>query len=155
MVPWGLSGCEKDPCLQGGTGAIGGGHVHPSMPNTSALLTAILDRTGDALADHVMVARGATATRGLLGRDGMEPGEGLYFPEALFGALHSFGMRFAFDAVYLDRRGRVRRVLHAVRPYRLCPWDLRTVATLELPAGTLMAAGVVVGDTVRLVQTPD
>jgi len=88
--------------------------------------------------------------RGLLGRDGLAPGDGMYFPDALFGALHSIGMRFAFDALYLDRQGRVRRVLHAVQPGRLCPWDLRTAAALELPAGTLAAAAVQVGDSVSV-----
>jgi uncharacterized membrane protein (UPF0127 family) len=86
--------------------------------------------------------------RGLLGRDALPPGEGLYFPGATFGALHSFGMRFPFDALYLDRRGRVRRVLRAVPPGRLCPWDLWTVAALELPAGA--AWSVRVGDAVRV-----
>lgn len=116
----------------------------------SPLLIATVDRTGAVLADRVTLARGAGSMRGLLGRDGLPPGEGLYFPDALFGALHSIGMRFAFDALYLDRHGRVRRVLHAVPPGRLCPWDGRTRAALELPAGTLAAAGVRVGDVVRL-----
>lgn len=102
------------------------------------------------LAGRVRVAVGIDALRGLLGRTGMEPQEGLYFPDAIFGALHSIGMRFHFDALYLDRRGRVRRVLPGVRPGRLCPWDLRTAAALELPAGTLAATGVAVGDEVRL-----
>ena len=73
--------------------------------------------------------------RGLIGRDCLAPGEGLYFPSATFGALHSIGMRFAFDALYLDRRGVVRRVLRAVSPGRLCPWDICTVAAWELAAG--------------------
>lgn len=114
------------------------------------MFVAILTRSGAVLGDRITSATGGGAMRGLLGRDGMARGEGLYFPHATFGALHSFGMRFAFDALYLDRRGRVRRVLHAVRPGRLCPWDLRTVAALELPAGALMAAGAAVGDVVRV-----
>ena len=114
------------------------------------MLVAVLTRTSAVLGDRITSATGGGAMRGLLGRDGMAPGEGLYFPDAPFGALHSFGMRFAFDALYLDRRGRVRRVLHSVKPGRLCPWDLWTAAALELPAGALMAAGVVVGDVVRV-----
>ncbi len=108
--------------------------------------TAILVRTGAILADHVTTVVGVDALRGLLGRDGLGDGEALYFPGATFGALHSFGMRFAFDALYLDRRGRVRRVLRAVQPWRLCPWDLLTVAALEMAAGA--AADVRRGDVV-------
>ena len=117
-----------------------------------ALFIATVARTGTVLGDRIALATGADAMRGLLGRQGLAPGEGLYFPHATFGALHSFGMRFAFDAVYLDRGGRVRRVLWGVRPGRLCPWDLWTVAALELPAGTLGRTGVAVGDGVLVVR---
>ena len=123
--------------------------------SVSALLIATVARTGAVLGDRIALATGSNAMRGLLGRHGLAPGEGLYFPHATFGALHSFGMRFAFDAVYLDRGGRVRRVLGGVRPGRLCPWDLWTVAALELPAGTLERAGVAVGDVVRVVRAAD
>jgi uncharacterized membrane protein (UPF0127 family) len=101
-----------------------------------------------ALADRVLVATGAASMRGLIGRDCLAPGEGLYFPSATFGALHSIGMRFAFDALYLDRSGVVRRVLRAVPPGRLCPWDICTVAALELAAAA--AAEVRCGDAVRI-----
>ena len=123
--------------------------------SVSALLIATVARTGAVLGDRIALATGSNVMRGLLGRHGLAPGEGLYFPHATFGALHSFGMRFAFDAVYLDRGGRVRRVLGGVRPGRLCPWDLWTVAALELPAGTLERAGVAVGDVVRVVRAAD
>ena len=122
------------------------------LPPPPPPLTATLPRTGAVLANQVLVATGAASMRGLLGRDCLAPGEGLYFPAATFGALHSIGMRFSFDALYLDRRGVVRRVLRAVPPGRLCPWDLWTVAALELPAGTLDQAGVAVGDVVWVVR---
>ena len=112
----------------------------------------ILVRTGSILADRVSVATGAAGARGLLGRDGMEPGEGLHLASAPFGAMHSIGMRFPFDALYLDRRRRVRRVLRAVRPGRLCPWDIATASVLELAAGA--AADVRVGDVVWLGPPP-
>jgi len=126
------------------------------MPRAPAaaptLFAATLARTGAVLADRVLVATGAASMRGLLGRARMAPGEGVYFPAATFGALHSLWMRFPFDALYLDRRGRVRRVLRAVPPGRLCPWDLGTVAALELPAGA--AGGVRRGDVVVLADAP-
>ena len=121
----------------------------PTIPRAAAASPLItLPGTGAVLAHRVQVATGAASMRGLIGRDCLAPGEGLYFPAATFGALHSTGMRFAFDALYLDRRGVVRRAPQAVRPGRLCPWDLRTVAALERPAGA--AADVHRGDAVRL-----
>ena len=126
---------------------------HPATPSMQTAAVVRGDADGARLGDRILVATGVAAMRGLLGRNGMEPGEGLYFPSAPFGALHSIGMRFPFDALYLDRRGRVRRVLHEVRPGRLCPWDLLTVAALELPAG--VAREVRVGDTVAIRPMPD
>ncbi len=110
-------------------------------------LSAFLEHDGKMLARRVWTASGVAAMRGLLGRDHLEPGEALYFPHATFGALHSFGMRFAFDALYLDRRGVIRQVLRAVPPGRLCAWNLWTVSALEMQAGA--ADGVRPGDAVR------
>lgn len=45
--------------------------------------------------------------RGLLGRVGLEAREGLWLPVR---SVHTFGMRFALDLVWLDREGRVLRL---------------------------------------------
>ena len=42
-----------------------------------------------------------TRLRGLLGRDGLEPGEGLLLRPA--SAVHTYFMRFPIDVVFLDR----------------------------------------------------
>jgi uncharacterized protein len=49
-------------------------------------------------------------------------------------SVHTFGMRFALDLVWLARDGRVVRVDHGVRPRRmkLC---LRARSVVEAPAG--------------------
>jgi|GEM_PF-4631486 len=49
------------------------------------MYTAILVRTGFILADRVSVATDAATAPGLLGRDGMEPGEGLHLTSTPFG----------------------------------------------------------------------
>ena len=74
--------------------------------------------------DTVLVARVERATsilarmRGLLGRQSLPPGEGMLIERC--GSIHTVGMRFALDAVFLDRQWRVRRVAPNVRPGRLC-----------------------------------
>lgn len=45
--------------------------------------------------------------RGLLGRTGLDEREGLWLPVR---SVHTFGMRFAIDLVWLDRGGRVLRL---------------------------------------------
>lgn len=122
----------------------------PRVPTFTAVYSRNHAECG-CLGTQIVEAVGFGALRGLLGRDGLDVGEGMYFPSTPCGALHSIAMRFEFDALYLDRAGRVRRVLHCVQPGRLCVWDFRTVAALELPAG--VARDVRIGDVVHLQPT--
>ena len=46
--------------------------------------------------------------RGLLGRRALDPGEGMLIVPAR--SIHTVGMRFAIDAVFIDRGGIVVRV---------------------------------------------
>ena len=84
--------------------------------------------------------------RGLLGRSALVAGQGLLIAPCQ--GVHTLGMRYPIDVVHLDRDGVVRKVLHAVRPWRLGPMVWRSRCVLELPAGA--AAETVVGDQVAL-----
>jgi uncharacterized membrane protein (UPF0127 family) len=85
--------------------------------------------------------------RGLLGRDGLEPGTGMLIDSAP--SVHMFFMRFPIDVVFLDRDRRVVGVRHGLRPWRVAG-ARRAVAALELPAGAAAAAGVEEGDVLVL-----
>jgi uncharacterized membrane protein (UPF0127 family) len=86
-------------------------------------------------------------SKGLIWTDGLDDGEGLWISPC--GGIHSFGMRFVFDALFLDRdltvvgrydrfrRNRISRVF----------WSARGV--LELPAGTIERTGTEVGDEIK------
>src|ERR1700679_3222002 len=70
------------------------------------------------LADRVDVADSAAQrNKGLLGRDGLESGEGLWIVPCE--AVHTFGMRFPIDLVYVDRAQCVRKVRSHVLPWRM------------------------------------
>ena len=70
------------------------------------------------LARSVEVAdRPATRSKGLLGRNGLASGEGLWIVPCE--AIHTIGMRFPIDLVYVDRKKRVKKVRSDVRPWRL------------------------------------
>jgi len=58
--------------------------------------------------------------KGLIGRDGLGPDEGLLIPKC--NCIHTCFMRFAIDATFLDRRGDVVRVVRNIRPWRLWVW---------------------------------
>ena len=55
-------------------------------------------------------------------------------------------MRFAIDAVFLDRSGTVLRAAPGLRPWRLSIASHRAVEVVELPAGTISRSGTQVGD---------
>ena len=86
--------------------------------------------------------------RGLLGRASLGPDAALLIERC--GAVHTVGMRFALDLVFLDRGWRVVRVVRGVRPGRL--WvggGWRAARTLELEAGCLDLTDLRVGETLE------
>lgn len=94
---------------------------------------------------------GASRRKGLLGRDRLAPGEGLWIVPCE--SVHTFFMRFPIDLVYLDRQHRVRKVRHAVGAWRLSAC-LSAHSILELPAGTALASKTQRGDTLELIPAP-
>ena len=103
---------------------------------------------GATLAASVELADTPRARRiGLLKRENLPAGEGLWiYPTQ---AVHTFGMRFPIDVAFLDRRLRVKRIYHALVPYRLTSfvWGARSV--LELPCGSLAETGTAIGDELQ------
>ena len=81
--------------------------------------------------------------RGLLGRDGLEPGGGMLIDRA--GSVHMFFMRFPIDVVFLNRDRTVVGVKHRLAPWRIAG-ARRAVASLELPAGRAAEVGIEKGD---------
>jgi uncharacterized membrane protein (UPF0127 family) len=73
--------------------------------------------------------------RGLLGRDGLPEGHALWIRSC--GSIHTVGMRFALDLVFLDRRNRVVRVRRNVPPWRFAMGGRGACSVLEVRAGWL------------------
>jgi uncharacterized membrane protein (UPF0127 family) len=93
---------------------------------------------------HITVADSIrTRMRGLLGRAGLEPGEGLLLRPA--NSVHTAFMRFAIDVVFLDRELKVLDVLEAVPPWRMKA-RRGARAVLELGAGEAARLGIVPGE---------
>lgn len=57
------------------------------------------------------------------------------------GSVHTFGMRYAIDVVFLDRDNRVLKVVPRLRPWRMAG-AARAVATLELREGLAEPLGL-------------
>ncbi len=81
--------------------------------------------------------------RGLLGRDHLEPGEGMLLaPEW---AIHSAFMRFPIDALFLDADNRVLSIVDNMGPWRI-ESHRKAKAVIELAAGEAAVRGVKIGD---------
>jgi uncharacterized membrane protein (UPF0127 family) len=93
------------------------------------------------------VADSASArNKGLLGRERLAPGEGLWIRPCE--AVHTFWMRFPIDLIYLDRKGRIRKLRGEVRPWRLSAC-LTAHSVLEFPSGTIRDTQTQLGDTLE------
>jgi uncharacterized membrane protein (UPF0127 family) len=113
----------------------------------------VTDETrGTELASRLKTAStSAQRNRGLLGRDALGSGEGLWIVPCQ--AVHTFFMRFPIDLVYLDRQLRVRKIKKHVRPWRIS-FCFAADSVLELPAGATRAAETVCGDQLLFEEVP-
>jgi uncharacterized membrane protein (UPF0127 family) len=85
--------------------------------------------------------------RGLIGRDGLEPGGGMLIDRA--GSVHMLFMRFPIDVVFLDRNWKVVRIVRGLRPWRVTG-ARKAVAALELPVGGVDEVGLVEGEVLAV-----
>ncbi len=79
---------------------------------------------------------------GLLGREGLSGDEALWIEPC--GSVHTFGMRFAIDVVFLDRDDRIVRVVACLPPQRWCRAPGARVA-IEFAAGAACRWSLVEG----------
>jgi len=95
---------------------------------------------GQVVCERCLVAETPLARmRGLLGRRGLERGEGLLLRPAP--SVHTFFMRFTIDVVFLARDGGVVKVVPSLRPWRTAA-ARRAKAVLELPPGEADHRGI-------------
>lgn len=103
---------------------------------------------GTFLATQLEIAHtGAARQKGLLGRQRLLPGEGLWIVPCE--SVHTFFMRFPIDLVYLDRKLQVKKVRHRVRAWRMSAC-LSAHSVLELPAGTALETRTQRGDKIEI-----
>ena len=83
---------------------------------------------------------------GLLGKTKKwaRPGQGLWIIPSH--GVHTLGMLFPIDLIFLDREKNVVHVEEHVKPFRISRVSIRTHSVLELPAHTVYRTGTCVGD---------
>jgi uncharacterized membrane protein (UPF0127 family) len=115
----------------------------------------VLNQTrGTVVCERLEAAESIAAqSKGLLGRDGLDPGSGMLFENSSFLPLmwmHMFFMRFAIDIVFLDQSNRVMRINHSLKPWRVSSMVFGARRALELEAGAALRSSTAVGDQLIL-----
>ena len=93
--------------------------------------------------------------RGLLGFSAEEfcPGTGLWIVPCH--GVHTLGMGFPIDVVYLDRELKVVGIRSDVKPWRFTAVLRKATSVLELPCGTVANTKTAVGDTIEITLPKD
>ena len=96
-----------------------------------------------------------TRLRGLLGlgADDFRNGSGLWIVPCH--GVHTIGMGFPIDVVYLDRALTVIDVQPGVRPWRFAPVRRQAVSVLELPCHIAAATKTEIGDRIEITLPKD
>jgi hypothetical protein len=101
------------------------------------------------IVEDLEVATSARArSRGLIGHAPLELDEGLLIQPVRW--LHTFGMSFAIDILYLNKDGRVVACSENLTPRRIDRPVLRARMAVELAAGAIRHHGVKVGDRLEI-----
>ena len=105
----------------------------------------VWNRSRDVLLAERAILAGTSRERrtGLLGRDSLEKGEGLWI--APCEAVHTIGMKFPIDVLFLDKKRKVLKVRNDMQKWRMA-MCLRGHSVLELPSGTAAAMQTARGD---------
>jgi uncharacterized protein len=91
-----------------------------------------------------------TRLRGLLGLavGDFRNGNGLWIVPCH--GVHTLGMGFPIDVVYLNREMKVILVQSQLQPWRFAPVRAQATSVLELPCHTVAETGTVVGDRIEI-----
>lgn len=98
------------------------------------------------LANGIILADNATFAgsfpdrlRGLMFRESLAEGECLVIRPCKI--IHSFGVRFSLDVVFVSKDNEAVHQIENFRPGRVSPFVFKSSLVLELPAGTIKKTG--------------
>ena len=66
--------------------------------------------------------------------------------------VHTIGMMFPIDLIYLDKNKQVVHVEEHVRPFRVSKVSLKTKSVIELPPHTIYRTGTQIGDQIEITR---
>ena len=103
---------------------------------------------GSVVCERCFVAdRPLARMKGLLGRADLPAGEGILIRPC--NSIHMFFMRFAIDAIFLDRNGNVLKIAANLKPWRAA-WARHARTVVELVTSEVEHRGISVGDKIEI-----
>jgi uncharacterized membrane protein (UPF0127 family) len=109
--------------------------------------------SSQVIAENLRIADSMLArAKGLLGEKSLPEGHTLWIKAgfAPCNSIHTWFMRFAIDAIFVDRKLVVKAVYQNLRPWRMTMPALGADSVFELPAGTLARHPVAIGDQLHV-----
>ena len=82
--------------------------------------------------------------QGLLGTTSLPAGQGLLLLPC--NSIHSIGMAYSIDAIFLDKENTVVNLLSDFKPLRISAVYHKAHSCLELPSGTIINTSTAIGD---------
>ena len=116
------------------------------MPTKLRVFSVRNAERGTVLCTRAKLASGIVSRFfGLMGRKRVEDGGGLLLTSSA--SIHSFFMRFRFDAVFLDKEDRVTKIVPSMRQWWIAFGGKGSKHVLELPSGVAANTNTEPGDT--------
>lgn len=113
------------------------------------LLIKNVDRGADVATDADIADTSQKRRTGLLKHTHLAAGEGLWIVPCE--AVHTFGMQFPIDVLYLSKKRKVLKIRENMKRSRMsmCLW---AHSVLELPAGRAAETGTRAGDQLEIIK---
>lgn len=107
----------------------------------------IIRNRNRTLVGNLMVADSFfTRLKGLLGKSSLGIDCGLWLRQCQ--GVHTFGMKFPIDIIFLDKDNRVIEIINDLKPNRITSIYSEADSVLELPAHKVRETGISKGDVV-------
>jgi uncharacterized membrane protein (UPF0127 family) len=91
--------------------------------------------------------------KGALGRIGLKPDDGIWLAPSH--GIHTIGMLFAIDLVYLDAGNRVVHLVENLGPFRISPIRIACAGILQLESRAIYSSHTKIGDQLVICAPED
>jgi uncharacterized membrane protein (UPF0127 family) len=89
-----------------------------------------------------------TRFKGLMFRKDPLMTEGLWIIPC--NSIHMCFMHFAIDAVFLNKEGRIVKIIEGIKPWQFVKPIKNAYSVIELPIGTIRRLGLTLGEVIKL-----